>query len=117
MGSRVTLVNSHGELLPFLDREVVRAFVEEMTKAGIELRNGLQIESVSVEKSSAGENVCARGADGAVIAADMFLYTAGRNGNTKDLGLDRAGLAGRRARYAESGYDVSDSRATHLCGG
>jgi len=92
MGSRVTLVNSHGDLLPFLDREVVRAFVEEMGKAGIEVRQGAQIESVSVEKIAGGESVHARCADGAVFKADMILYAAGRNGNTNDLGLDRAGL-------------------------
>ena len=92
MGSRVTLVNSHGDLLPFLDREVVRAFAEEVGKAGVELRNGPQIQSVSVEQLPGGESVHARCADGTVLAADMFLYAVGRNGNTKDLGLDRAGL-------------------------
>ena len=92
MGSQVTLVNAHADILPFLDREVARAFLGEMGQNGIDLRNGMQIESASVENTSTGEIVRAHCAGGTVIDADMFLYAAGRNGNTRDLGLDRAGV-------------------------
>lgn len=92
MGTRVTLLNAHADILPFLDREIACAFVEEMGRIGIELCNNTKIESASMEKTFAGEIVRAHCAGGATIETDMFLYAAGRNGNTTDLGLDRAGL-------------------------
>jgi NAD(P) transhydrogenase len=92
MGTKVILVHGPGEILPFLDREIAKVFLQELTRSAIELCNSGHIEAVSVEQTAGSERVQARCADGRNIEAERFLYATGRNGNTQDLGLERAGL-------------------------
>ncbi|MCL5097623.1 MAG: Si-specific NAD(P)(+) transhydrogenase [Candidatus Omnitrophica bacterium] len=106
MDCKVTLVNSHKDILPFLDREIAGALVDQMRECGIEILAETKIESATVEKRDGKEFVRAHRADGGWIEAEMFLYASGRNGNTTDLDCARAGLklAGRETLEVDETY-------------
>ncbi len=90
VGCKVTLVDSHADLLPFLDREVASGLAKHMRDLGIDLLQQTHIRSVG--SGSRGGLVSAQRDTGAPIEAEMFLYAAGRNGNTADLRCENAGL-------------------------
>jgi NAD(P) transhydrogenase len=92
MGSKVKLVNSHREILPFLDREVADALVAHMKELGIEILGETQIETATVESKDGEPMVRATLKPGDPLEVDMLLFAAGRNGNTADLDCEKAGL-------------------------
>jgi NAD(P) transhydrogenase len=92
MGCKVTLINSHKEILPFLDRELAQALVEHMRALGITILTETHVASVSVQTQDGKAIVRAHDTGGGLVEADMFLYAAGRNGNIADLACDQAGL-------------------------
>lgn len=92
MGTSVTLIDAHQEILPFLDTELSDALLQHMINIGIRIESGARIETVSAVKRNGSPIVVARCTDGLDIHTDMFLYAAGRNGNTAQLHCERAGL-------------------------
>jgi NAD(P) transhydrogenase len=92
LGAQVTLLNGGTELLPFLDREIVAALIKAMETAGITLRTGVRVGKVTVNAECGGASVRAELGAGNVQEAEMFLYTAGRSGNTQGLECEKAGL-------------------------
>lgn len=97
MGCEVTLVNSRDDFLTFLDNEIVALLRQYMEDAGIRIITGNRVEGVSIGKHEDAEIVSAHLSNGEPISAEMFLYAAGRCGNTDNLNLQAAGLeAGER---------------------
>jgi NAD(P) transhydrogenase len=92
LGTKVVLVNSHSEILPFIDREVSEALVEHMRKIGIRIEAQAHVNSVTLGPNDQQPIVLTRTGSGIPIETDMFLYAAGRNGNTAHLGCENAGL-------------------------
>ena len=92
MGTRVTLINAHHEVLPFLDAELCDALLQHMGNLGIRIETGVRIENVATSKRNGSPVVVARCTNGLDLQADMFLYAAGRNGNTAELHCEKAGL-------------------------
>lgn len=92
LGCRVTLVNGHKDILPFLDRELAGKLVEHMRGLGIELLTECHIGSVSIGRREGRETVRAHRTGNGILEADMFLYAAGRQGNTAGLACEKAGL-------------------------
>ncbi|MCG6974796.1 MAG: Si-specific NAD(P)(+) transhydrogenase [Acidiferrobacterales bacterium] len=85
----VTLVDTHEQILPFIDKDVMNEFAQHMSKCGMRLLLGEKLESV--ERDDQGK-VVANYASGNSDRADAFLFTAGRIGCTSTLKLDKAGL-------------------------
>jgi NAD(P) transhydrogenase len=92
MGTEVTLINGHAEILPWLDREIAQALMDSMSKDGVKfvLENRVQNVTTPTEPDTL---VRAHLATGEPIAAEVFLYAAGRAGATRDLNLEAAGLS------------------------
>lgn len=89
LGVRVTLVNARERLLAQLDADISDALRVEMTRRlGVQVLLDCAVREVRVEASVATVVL----ADGRAISADCVLYCAGREGNTRDLGLDVAGV-------------------------
>ncbi len=88
MGCKVWLVNSHVDILPFLDGEIRHHLVESMKSDGVEFVIGGRVNSVAL----VGEGVAVDLSDGRELKADMLLYAAGRSGRTAGLNLDRVGI-------------------------
>jgi len=91
IGSAVTIIEGTPRLLPpeepFASRELTEAF----DRAGIDVRCGHQLESVSRE----GETISARLEDGSVLTGTHLLVAVGRTPNSDGLGLESIGLEGR----------------------
>jgi NAD(P) transhydrogenase len=92
MGSKVTLINGRADFLNFLDGEVLGILRREMENEGVKFLMCNRAEGVSVCDRAGKKIVSAHLADGSTIEADMFLYAAGRIGNTDGLNLEGVGL-------------------------
>jgi NAD(P) transhydrogenase len=95
LGSRVTVVESRDRMLDFCDSEVVEALKFQLRDLSVSFRFGETVSSVQ-----AGElGTITTLASGKRIPADAVMYSAGRQGATDELELEKAGLeADRRGR-------------------
>lgn len=84
----ITLIDNQRKILPFVDREIVDAFVHDLRERGVSLRLGCSIKSVEVADNGCWTEL---GGDRRV-QSEMLLYSAGRTGATTGLGLEAAGL-------------------------
>jgi len=90
LGTKVTLVEGRADVLPFVDREIAGELVRAMGELGIELLTTVKHESVKRVSADALRVVLS---NGHVWEGDRVLYCTGRNGNTRDLGLENVGIA------------------------
>lgn len=91
MGTKVFLINRSDQILNFIDQEIVAHFLEHMQKDQIDLYFNQSVEKIAVpENDKADINVTL--GSGQTLAVDMFLFAAGRNGNTSQLKLDKVGI-------------------------
>ncbi len=92
LGIQVTLVDTRDELLPYLDREIAELLKRRLNRLGIVMITGDHYRKIV---SIAGDRPMARchTRRGKILVADVLLYCAGRDGNTKGLGLENINLA------------------------
>jgi NAD(P) transhydrogenase len=96
MGVKVFLVNNRSTVLNFADAEISEALKTEMENSGITFFEDSDVDQVQVPSSNEQPLQISLN-NGEEVEADMFLFAAGRNGNTNALKLDKAGLtAGKR---------------------
>jgi glutathione reductase (NADPH) len=88
LGAGVSLVHRGDLFLRGFDDDVRRALAAEMGKRGIELRFNSQVERI--EKLARGVRATLN--DGGALEADLIMFATGRTPNTRDLGLERAGV-------------------------
>ncbi|WP_020579103.1 Si-specific NAD(P)(+) transhydrogenase [Actinopolymorpha alba] len=100
LGTRVTLVEKRPQILDFCDPEIVESLKFHLRDLGMSFRFGEEVASVA----SSGRGTITTLASGKRIAAEVVMYSAGRQGNTAALGLDQAGLtADQRGRLRVDG--------------
>lgn len=100
LGSRITVVEQRETMLDFCDAEIVEALRYHLRDLAVTFRFGETV--AAVERHERGTLTVL--ASGKKIAADAVMYSAGRQGLTDGLGLDKAGLAAdRRGRVAVDG--------------
>ncbi|MEU1010861.1 NAD(P)/FAD-dependent oxidoreductase [Streptomyces sp. NPDC005890] len=99
LGSRVTLLVRGKGLLNRMEPFAGELVAEALTEAGVDLRTGTSVESVSRENGT----VVAVTGTGDRIEADEILFATGRVPHTGDLGLETVGLE------PGSWLDVDDS--------
>lgn len=92
LGAKVSLVNGRADFLTFLDGEVLGILRQQMEKEGVKFLMPNRVQGVSVCEREGKKIVTAHLDDGTGIEADMFLYAAGRLGNTDGLNLEAVGL-------------------------
>jgi len=103
-GSRVTIIEMAPQLVRHEDEDVSAAIKDIVEREGVEVR--LNAECISLAKR--GDEIVAKVdcTDGAPeIAGSHLLLAVGRQPNTDDLGLDKAGV-----RCDERGYIVVDDQ-------
>ncbi|HOD66158.1 MAG TPA: Si-specific NAD(P)(+) transhydrogenase [candidate division Zixibacteria bacterium] len=88
IGVNVTIVDSRERLLSFLDREIADALAYLMRKYRINLVLGDGMKEVFRRDGQ----VVTVTQSGRRVAADRLLFTAGRVGNTQNLGLENLGI-------------------------
>lgn len=96
MGIKVLLVNNKSTLLNFADKEISEALRVEMENLEVTFLNNSNVEQVEVPLNNSLPLAIIL-SNGQQVEAEMFLFAAGRNGNTKALKLENAGLdSGKR---------------------
>lgn len=103
LGVKVILVEGRPQVLGFLDHEICEAFQYHMRQMGMTLRLGEKVAAVNllpnVEEN--GPAVEAILESGKILRAQTLLFAVGRQGTTKALCLENAGLiADDRERLA-----------------
>jgi NAD(P) transhydrogenase len=89
LGTKVTVVDQRDRVLKFLDGEIGEAFQYLLRRANVTFRLREQVEAVEPDKGVARVRL----ASGKELASETVLYAVGRQGDTEQLGLERAGLA------------------------
>jgi NAD(P) transhydrogenase len=95
LGVEVTLVDARSEILPFLDLEVIARLKTAMQNLGVRLVQGQKWTSVVADDKGVSTTL----ADGSKLQASQLLFTAGRVGNTAELGLSRVGIEPDKRGY------------------
>ena len=101
LGSHVTVIEQNDRILRSEDADVQEALDALMADEGIEIVTRAKITRVSGTSGSAVQVHL----EGAVIEGTHLLVAAGRTPNTKDLGLENAGV-----ELTERGYLAVDNR-------
>lgn len=91
MGTKVYLINRSDKILTFVDQQIVASLIDHMREDEIELLFNQGVKKIAAPQANGGD-VKILLDSGQEIAVDMFLFAAGRNGNIKDLHLDKAGV-------------------------
>ncbi len=106
LGTRVTLVEKRPQMLDFCDPEIIESLKFHLRDLSVSFRFGEEVASVE----SSGRGTITTLASGKRIAAEVVMYSAGRQGNTDRLNLDLAGLdADNRGRLV-----VDENYATRV---
>ncbi|GIF00902.1 dihydrolipoyl dehydrogenase family protein [Paractinoplanes rishiriensis] len=90
-GTRVTLLQAPGQLLPREDPDIAHQVAEILTGQGVDVRLGARAQAVRREPGH-GDIVVTIARD-QVIRGQELLAATGRSPVTADLGLDTAGVA------------------------
>jgi len=88
MGSKVSLVVSRQQILPYRDAEVAAVLEEDFIERGVHLVIGARAETIDVQ----GDEVSVRCDDGRVIDGSHALLAVGSVPLTHGLGLEAAGV-------------------------
>ncbi len=89
LGTRVTLVESRGALMSFLDAEMSSVLKASLIRGGHDVLLG---DAVSGIERVPGGLLHVGFKSGRILEVDKILYSAGRVGNTVGMGLDVAGV-------------------------
>lgn len=88
LGTKVTVIEQREKMLEFSDEEVVEALQFHLRGLAVTFRFREAVESVEVHE----EGSLAVLNSGKVVAADVVMYSAGRQGATDGLNLDAVGI-------------------------
>lgn len=91
MGTKVYLVNDKEHILPFIDHEIANELVAQMQSSNVEILFNKSVEEIKPAPSEK-EMIQVRLKSGETLFVDMFLFAAGRSGNTKELKCEKIGL-------------------------
>ena len=92
LGIYVTLVDTRDRLLPYVDREIVSILERELGELHVEILHDDRYVRDRAGARGARPASPSRRRRGAASTSDVLLYCVGRDGNTKDLGLETIGL-------------------------
>jgi NAD(P) transhydrogenase len=85
------MVDTRDQLLPYLDREIAGLLAHNLKKLGIVLLQQDSYQKIEFF-GEARPMVRCHTWSGNVLEADILLYCVGRDGNTRDLGLESIGI-------------------------
>jgi NAD(P) transhydrogenase len=88
LGVEVTLLDKRPELLEMVDRELVESLAYQAREMGMTLRLGEEVERLEIGGGRAAVVL----KSGKRFATEMVLVSAGREGATAGLGLEKAGI-------------------------
>jgi NAD(P) transhydrogenase len=89
VGVHVTLIERRPQILEFLDSEIAEALQFHMRDAGVRMKLNEAVANIKLD----GDTVLACLESGKCIAAECLLYAIGRQGATRQLAIENAGLS------------------------
>jgi NAD(P) transhydrogenase len=114
LGVKVTIINSRSRLLGHLDAEVGDHLRTMITaRLGISVCVNVEPTSIKVEGDTAHVTL----SDGSEHYSDVVLFSAGRVGNTNDLGLETIGVTCNKRGYIEVDKDYRTAVPTIFAAG
>ena len=90
LGVAVTLIEPRNTLMRFLDEDIRGVLARGMEDVGIQLLFGRSALSVEGTADGRARTVLS---DGEVLESDCVLWSLGRNGNTRGIGLENIGVS------------------------
>ena len=89
LGAETTLIYRGDKILRGFDEDLRDALTDEYTKRGIRIVTG----NVFKRLDKTAKGITAHLSDGSTLEADQVMFAIGRSANTKELGLESAGVA------------------------
>ncbi len=91
LGSRVIIVEMMPDLLPGVDKDLVRMVSRQLRKLGVEVHLSTMVKSVKPDSNGVSVEM-ESGEDTRGVSADKVLIAVGRRPNTEDFGLEHTGV-------------------------
>jgi NAD(P) transhydrogenase len=88
LGVQVTLIESRGRLLPFVDAEITDRLKKQLEDIGLRFIFNTRAVKITVEND--GTKMTLEG--GEVLQCEIALFAAGRQSNVHELGLEELGV-------------------------
>ena len=90
-GTKVTILQRRDSILPFAEKELTQRLAEVLTQEGIAIKTGVKVKSAS---RKGNKKILLYEINGKTeeVTGDEILVAAGKTPNTKELGLDNAGV-------------------------
>ncbi len=88
LGTKVTVIEQRDRMLEFCDEEVVEALQFHLRSLAVTFRFRETVEAVEPHNDGTLTTL----ASGKVVAGDVVMYSAGRQGATEGLGLEAIGI-------------------------
>jgi NAD(P) transhydrogenase len=88
LGTKVTVIEQRDRMLEFCDEEVVEALQFHLRSLAVTFRFRETVEAVEPHQDGTLTTL----ASGKVVAGDVVMYSAGRQGATDSLGLEAIGI-------------------------
>ncbi|HXW79300.1 MAG TPA: Si-specific NAD(P)(+) transhydrogenase, partial [Acidimicrobiales bacterium] len=88
LGTKVTVIEQRNHMLEFCDEEVVEALQFHLRSLAVTFRFRETVEAVEPHDGGTLTTL----ASGKVVAADVVMYSAGRQGATEGLGVEAIGI-------------------------
>lgn len=92
LGVQVTVIDKRSRPIGFLDHEIIDELIYQMRHHRVTFRLGEEVTQLEVIEQQTRRKGLIRLESGKHIIADLILYSAGRMGATRQLGLKAAGL-------------------------
>src|SRR6201996_9015476 len=104
LGCKVTIVEKRSDMLDFCDPEIIEALRFHLRDLAVTFRFGEEVTGVQVGSTGTVTSL----ASGKKIPAETVMYSAGRQGQTENLDLEKAGLeADARGRiFVDEGFQT-----------
>ena len=96
-GSKVSLLVSRQQVLPYKDPEVAAALEEDFLRRGVSLLKGAR--AIGIDRSPDRQQVVVHCEDGRAVAGSHALLCIGSIPNSEGIGLDAAGVEVDRGGY------------------
>ena len=90
LGVNVTLVTRGDKMLRSYDQEIVEKLVGISREKGIDIRMNFPFKSAVKQNDG---SIMIDGGDAGMLETDLLMWAIGRNPNSKNLGLETAGVA------------------------
>jgi NAD(P) transhydrogenase len=105
LGAKVTVVEKRARLLDFCDAQITEGLQYHLRDLGVVFRLGEEVTAVDRHEGAALTHL----ASGKRVPSEFVLYAAGRQGETEDLGLEKAGLSADERGQISVGPDYQTS--------